>query len=168
VVDIKRLMKGLLVAAILASLVAGCAVPTPQVVEREVVIEKEVPVTVVVEKQVVVEKPVVETVVVEKEVAAEAGPVALEVYNPTGALEVKQLFKDRLDTLDGKTICEMGSSWESDRTFPLIRTLLQNQFPTVSFVEYTEVPRWDVNAGQEMADAVLALGCDAVIVGNAG
>jgi multiple sugar transport system substrate-binding protein len=49
--------------AVLASLVAACAAPTPEVVEKEVVVEKQVPVTVVVEKEKVVEKELVKTVV---------------------------------------------------------------------------------------------------------
>jgi len=72
----KRLATLLVVVAVLASFVAACA-PTPQVVEKEVVIEKPVVETVVVEKEVVVEKPVVETVMVEKqvEVVVTATPV---------------------------------------------------------------------------------------------
>ena len=61
----KRLATLLIVVAILTSFVAACAAPTPQVIEKEVVVEKEVPVTVEVVKEKVVEKKVVETVVVE-------------------------------------------------------------------------------------------------------
>ena len=53
----KRLVTLLVVVAVLASFVGGCAAPTPEVIEKEVVVEKEVPVTVVVEKEVVVEVP---------------------------------------------------------------------------------------------------------------
>jgi polar amino acid transport system substrate-binding protein len=69
----KRLATLLVVVAVLASFVAACA-PTPQVIEKEVVVEKPVIETVVVEKEKVVEKPVVETVVVEKEVVVTATP----------------------------------------------------------------------------------------------
>jgi peptide/nickel transport system substrate-binding protein len=48
-------------------LLPACAPATPQVVEKQIVVEKPVVQTVVVEKQVEVEKKVVETVVVEKE-----------------------------------------------------------------------------------------------------
>jgi peptide/nickel transport system substrate-binding protein len=57
--------------AVLALVLAACAAPTPEVIEKEVVVEKPVVETVVVEKEKVVEKPVVETVVVEKEVVVE-------------------------------------------------------------------------------------------------
>jgi multiple sugar transport system substrate-binding protein len=63
----KKLVYLSVIVAVLVSFVAACA-PTPQVIEKEVVVEKPVVETVVVEKEVVVEKPVVETVVVEKKV----------------------------------------------------------------------------------------------------
>jgi len=75
----KRLATLLVVVAVLASLVA-CAAPTPEVIEKEVIVEKEVPVTVEVEKEVIVEKPVVETVVVEKEVAVEVEKTVVEFW----------------------------------------------------------------------------------------
>ncbi len=64
----RKLVSLLLVVMALTTLVTACATPTPEVIEKEVVVEKEVPVTVEVEKEKIVEKPVVETVVVEKEV----------------------------------------------------------------------------------------------------
>jgi len=51
---------------VLALLLAACAAPAPEVIEKEVIVEKEVLATVEVEKEVVVEKTVVETAVVEK------------------------------------------------------------------------------------------------------
>jgi hypothetical protein len=61
----------------------------PVVVEKEVVIEKEVPVTVEVEKEVVVEKKVVETVVVEKEAVVEKESVYAATPSPAPA-EMKE------------------------------------------------------------------------------
>ncbi len=63
------LLANILVIAMLA--LSACAQPTPQVVEKEVVVEKPVVETVVVEREKVVEKPVVQTVVVEKEKVVE-------------------------------------------------------------------------------------------------
>ena len=59
-------------------------------------------------------------------------PVTLEVFDPTGASEVTEVHAPRLDTLDGKTICEIsqepdGQSWEARRTFPFIRELLKKR-----------------------------------------
>ncbi len=72
----KKLIAWLLVLGVLAA----CAPSTPQVIEKEVVVEKPVVETVIVEKEVVVEKPVVETVEVSKEVRV---PVEkrLVIYN---------------------------------------------------------------------------------------
>jgi multiple sugar transport system substrate-binding protein len=67
----KRLVTLLVVLAALASFVAACAAPTPEVVEKEVVVEKPVVQTVVVEKEKLVEKPVVQTIEVEKQVPVE-------------------------------------------------------------------------------------------------
>ncbi len=68
---------------IIASMVlSACAVPTPEIIEKEVVVEKKVIETVIVEKEVVVEKKVVETVVVEKEVIVEVTPEPVVVAYP--------------------------------------------------------------------------------------
>ncbi len=74
-----KLFALLLVATILGSL-AACAAPTPEVIEKEVIVEKEVPVTVEVEKEKVVEKKVIETVVVEKEREVEVSK-KIVIYN---------------------------------------------------------------------------------------
>ena len=107
-----------------------------------------------------------------KEVLA-ADPVTLEVYNPTGRAEVTQLFARRLDTLHGKTICELSDDmWEARRTFPVIRELLQRQFPTARIIPYTEFPVGLAVAtgidNDKIGDVVKAKGCQAVIIGNAG
>jgi len=71
----KKHLPVLLMGALLLVLLAtACAQATPEVIEKEVVVEKPVVETVVVEKQVIVEKPVIETVVVEKEVVVTPPP----------------------------------------------------------------------------------------------
>ena len=60
----KRFATLLLVVAVLASFVAGCAAPAAEVIEKEVIVEKEVPVTVEVVKEVVVEVEVAPKVLV--------------------------------------------------------------------------------------------------------
>jgi putative chitobiose transport system substrate-binding protein len=57
----------LLLVVIVTTMLAACAAPTPEVVEKEVVVEKPVVETVLVEKEVVVEKEVPVTIEVEKE-----------------------------------------------------------------------------------------------------
>ncbi len=101
---------------------------------------------------------------------AQGAAYTLEVYDPSGATEVTQLFAPRLADLNGKTICELSDGiWEDHRTFPLIRELLQRQFPTAKIIPYTE---FDVGRAEMETDSNIALlvkkGCQAVITGNAG
>ncbi len=94
----------------------------------------------------------------------------LEVYDPTGAIEIKQLYAPRLANLNGKTICELwNGGFEGHRTFPVIRELLKKRFPTVKVIPYTEfgVGRAEMESEQTMA-LLGEKGCDAVITGNAG
>ena len=74
----KRILGLLMTMLILSSMIAACAAPTPEVVEKEVVVKEEVPVTVEVEKEVIVKEEVVTTVQVEKEVVVTATPVSKE------------------------------------------------------------------------------------------
>lgn len=95
--------------------------------------------------------------------------ITLEVYNPCMATEVDSLHANRLDTLSGKTICQLSNgSWEDFRIFPLIRELLQKRFPDAKIVPYTEFPvgsdEIDVEGIEKL---VKGKGCDCVIVGNA-
>ena len=102
--------------------------------------------------------------------ALAADPVTLEVFDPTGSMEVTQLFTPRLADLNGKTVCELSDDmWEAHRTFPVIRELLQRQFPTAKIVPYTEFPMGTTNIDSDkIGGTVKAKGCQAVIVGNAG
>jgi hypothetical protein len=98
-------------------------------------------------------------------------PVTLTVYDPSGAFEVTQSFAPRLADLNGKTICEVSdNSWETDRTFPLIASLLQKQFPTVKIIDYTKFDpaTVDLAALAKLGSGIKAAGCQAAIVGNAG
>lgn len=97
------------------------------------------------------------------------GEVKLEVYDPTGAAEVTQSFAPRVADLNGKTIGELSNGgFQSHRTFPLIRELLQKRFPSVKIIPYTEfgVGRAEMEDERSLAHLV-EKGCDAVITGNA-
>ncbi len=99
---------------------------------------------------------------------AQAG-VTLAVYDPTGAFEVTQLFAPRIADLNGATICEISDNlWETQRTFPLIRGLLQKQFPTAKIIPYDKLPEATTDAASKLGETVKKAGCQAVIVGNAG
>ena len=101
--------------------------------------------------------------------AAAAEPVTLTVYDPTGAIEVTQLFAPRLADLNGKTICQISDNlWETDRTLPLVGQLLQRQFPTMKIISYKDLPAASTDVNPKLVEAVKAAGCQGVIVGNAG
>ena len=105
-----------------------------------------------------------------KENAGAEGRVAFEVYSPTGAIEITQLFSPRLPNLDGKVICEISNdSWETHRTFPAIREHLQRQYPTTKIIPYTEFPlgKMELENAEDIGELVLKKGGQAAIVGNA-
>jgi len=98
----------------------------------------------------------------------EESMISLEVYDPTGAIEVTEQHAPRLADLSGKTICELSDRvWEDYRTFPLIRELLQKRFPDAKIIPYTESPNVYGVEAEVLSKVVKEKGCDAVIVGNA-
>ncbi len=100
------------------------------------------------------------------------------VVKPLGEVTVKQItMAPRLDTLDGKTVCEvthMDLAFKSSITFPIIRELLKKKYPTIKIIPYTEMPLYDrkrgdpVQMSKDVIAAMKAKGCDAVISGNGG
>lgn len=102
--------------------------------------------------------------------------VRLGVFSPVSERAVRAGNAPRLDTLRGKTICEVWETgaWGGDRTFPVIRKLLQERFPDTKIVPYTELPvgdrfprRYWVPLDQ-VAEVLRSKGCDAVLFGNGG
>ncbi|MFC1928570.1 hypothetical protein ACFLXK_03070 [Chloroflexota bacterium] len=93
---------------------------------------------------------------------------SLEVYDPTGTIEITQLYAPRQADLSGKTICELSNSrWADQRTFPLIRELLKKRFPDTKIVPYTEFPGIYGVEADILSEALREKGCDGAIVGNA-
>jgi hypothetical protein len=96
----------------------------------------------------------------------------LEVYAPTGVGRDSNRYPyaRRLQDLNGKTIGEISNRlWEADRIFPAIRELLRRRFPDIRFVPYNEFPSHadDIQDNEQLADMILARGCDAVIGASA-
>lgn len=100
------------------------------------------------------------------------------VISPSGseAVERKNLAQ-RLDTLNGKTVCEVwNEDFKGDIMFPMIRELLRERFPDVKIVPYTEIPRASLKGTpsyqREVLSQIVAAmrekGADAVISGNGG
>ncbi len=97
-------------------------------------------------------------------------PITLKVYNPTGAVDTTIPHAPRLETLAGKTICELSNAaWEYDRVFPVVRELLQERFPTANILPYTEVIslKPDIENLEHVSKVVKEKGCQAVITGMA-
>ncbi len=99
-----------------------------------------------------------------------------EVVSPLGLEAVEQAAAaPRLPTLEGKTVGEFWNGvFKGDQTFPVIRRLLQEKFPRLKVIPYTEFPHApgsdDPAKQRERALSMAALarekGCDAVISGN--
>ena len=106
----------------------------------------------------------------------QTGPVKLEILSPLSDITVTGGNAARLDTLNGKTICEVWTTGDygADRTFPVIRELLQQRFPDVKIVPYTEfaigqpkaTPRW--GPFDQVAGILRGKKCDGVLLGNGG
>ncbi len=94
--------------------------------------------------------------------------VSLEVYDPTGRIEIAEHHAPRLASLSGKTICELSNlAWESARIFPLIRELLQKRFPDIKIIPYTEFPSMYGIKPDILTQLLKEKGCEGAIVGNA-
>jgi hypothetical protein len=94
--------------------------------------------------------------------------VLLEVYDPSGSVEVGAQHAPRLDSLNGKTICELTHlKFESRRTFEAIREQLQKRFPDIKIIPYTEFPILTRTDPGAIISLLKEKGCDGAIVGNA-
>ena len=102
-----------------------------------------------------------------------------EVVSPVGVPAAKQTSgAPRLDTLNGKTVCEVSlTKYRGDQTFPIIREALRERYPDIKIIPYTELPfnespMWQGVRKEETArayrDAFKKFGCDAVLSGNGG
>lgn len=94
--------------------------------------------------------------------------VVLEVFEPTGTVEIGERHAPRLDSLNGKTICELSNfRWEAGRIFPVIRELLKKRFPDIKIVPCTDLPDIAKIQPDALTKALKDKGCDAVIVSSA-
>jgi hypothetical protein len=95
--------------------------------------------------------------------------VRLEFYDPSGALDVTQPHAPRLATLEGKRIGFVSNEqWQAYRTLPLLKELLEADFPGVQVLPLDTFPQGNtLIPTEETAALVRKSGVDAVIVGNA-
>ena len=93
----------------------------------------------------------------------------LEFYDPSGTLEVTQPFAPRLSSLEGKRIGFVSNEqWQAYRMLPLLKELLEKDFPGVEVLPIDAYPQGNAVIGsEETAAQVKQSGVDAVIIGNA-
>ena len=97
----------------------------------------------------------------------------LEMFDPSGSAPDanKYQYAPRLSGLNGRTIGEISNRlWAADRIFPIIREALQQRFPDIKFVPYTEFPSGSdkIMDNEDLGELALIKGCDAVIGASAG
>ncbi len=99
-----------------------------------------------------------------------------EVLSPLGEQKIEMVtMAPRLDSLAGKTICEViNGTFKSDVVVPLLGELLKKKYPDVKVVLHTEMPQSFVlgRASKAEVEALITAykekGCDAVISGDGG
>ena len=102
-----------------------------------------------------------------------------EIVRPLGQRGIEPMPPaTRLDTLEGKTICEISNGGFNDKiSFPLIEQMLRKRYPGIKIVPHSEFPLTTINAFwperknetlKAVQEAILKNGCDAVITGNGG
>ena len=102
----------------------------------------------------------------------------IDVISPEGLYHgEKKGLAPRLDTLRGKTICQVfNNHFKADFMFEIIRELLAEQYPDVKVIPYTEFPlsfvggdtTYHQTVSKEIAAIAKAKGCDALLSGNGG
>jgi hypothetical protein len=103
--------------------------------------------------------------------AAGAAAIKYALFDPSGAINVTQLFSPRLTTLDGKTIAFISNNnWNFAATFDRLSLLLKQKYPTITIINYDKFPTASVDATTwpALQAAVKAAKPDAVIIGNGG
>ena len=100
----------------------------------------------------------------------------MNVVSPAGVPIAEQIgVAPHLDSLEGKTICEVWNGvFKGDYTFPIVRRLLKKRYPSARIIPYTEFPSfwgsYDIEHQKKLAVEIAAMakekGCDVVISGN--
>jgi hypothetical protein len=97
-----------------------------------------------------------------------------EVVYPLGEPTTKIVpLAPRLETLAGKTICEVWNGvFSGDKSFPVIEEVLAKKFPAVKVISYDKFGRTHGLGDDKVISSLPGLlkqyKCDAVISGNGG
>ena len=95
--------------------------------------------------------------------------VELKFYDPSGSTEVTKPHARRLASLASKRIGFVSNEqWQAYRALPLLKEMLEEDFPDVEVLPIDTFPHGNALIGTEdTARLVKASGVDAVIIGNA-
>jgi hypothetical protein len=95
--------------------------------------------------------------------------IRLEFHDPSGAIEVKRPHAPRVAALEGKRVGFVSNEqWQAYRMLPLLKSLLEADFPGAEVLPIDAFPQGNAVIGsEETAALVKARGVDAVIIGNA-
>ena len=93
----------------------------------------------------------------------------LEFHDPSGAIEVKQPHASRISELDGRRVGFVSNDqWQAFRMLPLLKKLLEADFPGIEVLPIDAFPQGNAVIGsEETAALVKQSGVVAVIIGNA-
>jgi hypothetical protein len=95
--------------------------------------------------------------------------ITLEFHDPSGVVEVKRPHAPRVAGLAGKRIGFVSNEqWQAYRMLPLLKGLLEADFPGIEVLPIDAFPQGNALIGtEETAEKVKASGVDAVVIGNA-
>jgi hypothetical protein len=95
--------------------------------------------------------------------------VTLEFHDPSGVIAVTQPHAPRIAGLAGKRIGFVSNEqWQAYRMLPLLKGLLEADFPGIEVLPIDAFPQGNAVIGsEETAALVKTSGVDAVIIGNA-
>lgn len=93
----------------------------------------------------------------------------LEFHDPSGAIAATEAYAPRLASLDGKRIGFLSNEqWQAYRTLPLLKAMLEADFPGIEVLPIDAFPQGNANiATEETAELVKRSGVDAVVIGSA-
>ncbi|MBM3359013.1 MAG: hypothetical protein FJY54_14970 [Betaproteobacteria bacterium] len=93
----------------------------------------------------------------------------LELHDPTGSIEVRQLHAARLDAICGKRIGFLtNEQWQAYFALPLIKEMIEKDFPGTEVLPLDAFPKGNDHIGlPATAKLVKESGVDAIIIGNA-
>ena len=93
----------------------------------------------------------------------------LEVFDPTGTIDVKQPHAPRVPTLAGKKIGFLtNEQWQAYFALPILKKEIEADFPDSEVIAIDAFPKGNEKiGGVEIVELIKKQGVDAVIIGNA-